>query len=112
MDESFSIKAEKRKTEFEADLCIIYLTKKPKENMIKEPKFCQVLSRTYFQFYRKDIDIAMLQQQNLSLEQKGSHEQILRTRKKSITDSQNLLPWFYNWREKREQKTNTKMQPD
>ena len=38
MDKS-SIKAEKRRTESEVDLRIIYLTKNPKENGINEPKF-------------------------------------------------------------------------
>ena len=38
MDKSFLIKAKKRKTESEVDLCIICLTKKPEENVIKEPK--------------------------------------------------------------------------
>ena len=60
MNESFSIKAEekeekkKRKSEIEVDLCIIYLTKKAKENVIKEPKFYRVISRTYFHFRGKD----------------------------------------------------------
>ena len=44
----------KRKTESEVDLCSIYPTKKAKENVITEPKFCRVVSRTYFHFRRKD----------------------------------------------------------
>ena len=43
IDESFSIKAEKRKTKFEVDFFIICLTKKPEENVMKEPKFYRVL---------------------------------------------------------------------
>lgn len=60
MDESLLIKAEKKKTYSEVDLSIICLTKKQTENEIKEPKFFQVLSRTYFQFRRKNTDIAVL----------------------------------------------------
>ena len=54
MDESFSVKAEKKKIKSEVNLCIICLTKKPKEIVIKEPKFYRVLPWTYFQFHEKD----------------------------------------------------------
>ena len=60
MDEFFSIKEGTRKTKFEVNLRIICLTKNPKENVIKEPKFYRVLSRTYFQFRGKDTDMAVL----------------------------------------------------
>ena len=54
IEESFSIKAEKNITEFKVNLCIICLNKKLKENVIKESKFDQVLSKIYFQFRGKD----------------------------------------------------------
>ena len=94
MKESFFIEVEKRKIESEVDLCIIYVTKKVKENLIKEPKFYQVLSRTYFHFRGKHTAMAILRWYNSSLEQNSGQEQILRTRKKNIIDSQNLLQWF------------------
>ena len=60
MDESFSVKAEKKKIKSEVNLCIICLTKKPKEIVIKEPKFYRVLPWTYFQFHEKDTDMVIL----------------------------------------------------
>ena len=71
ISKSFLIKTKKRKSQSEVGLCIICPTKKPKENVIKEPKLSSIKNLISV---RKDTDMAILRLQSSSVEQKSGLE--------------------------------------
>ena len=71
ISKSSSIKAKKRKTQPEVGLCIICLTKRPKENVIKGPKLSSIKNLISV---TKDTDMAILRLQSSSIEQNSGLE--------------------------------------